>query len=284
MKRLSNFILLVVILLTFGGCASTPAKFNTTYLPNAIPNNPVERIVLAPDDNDLIAKYRRKPIFSNDIGLFWLAADSLYLNLEGSGIYVVSLSTKNIKKMTPDEEKDVKQLISQKIVIDSAQKEGLLDLAVKVVSYLFSYFGQEYTGKIIDNNQEIQFYIQTAEKRGDTFEANCVSAKLRGKLTSAKGQVVNTEWDYSCDWLPQTIANKKVPQLLRKLQISPSGKYYLYENILYRLGKNGASEDLIANYPYVISLSVNPNWTKIAVLRGKGGKYWIEFFDIRIES
>jgi hypothetical protein len=283
MKKLCHFYLSVLVLLVIVGCASTPVKFNEIYLPNAIPNKPNERVTFQSDVNKAIAQYLRKPDFSNNIELCWLAADNLYLNLEGSGVYVINPGTKDIRKLISNEEKDILQKISQKVnIANTAKKAGLIK---KVSSYLFSYLGQEYEGEIIDNNNKLQVYIQTNEKRSDdVYRVPCESAKLMGKLTNNKGNELDIQWDYNCEWLPQAIADYKVPQLLKKLNISPSGKYYLCGSILYSADKNGIKVDLMPQYPNVISISVNPEWSKIAVLRGKGGKYWIEFFDIRIES
>jgi hypothetical protein len=280
MKRLCHSYLSVLVLLVVVGCASAPAKFNETYLPNAIPDKPNELVTFEPDINKAIAQYARKPDFSNVIELFWFEANNLYLNLEGSAVYLINPSTKNVEKLNAAEREPIKAMISKKINITNTAKEA--GLARKVASYLFSSLGQQYSGEIIDNNNKWQVNVETNMKRSDNADQVCASAKLIGKLTDDKGKKLAMQWDFNCEWLPQTVADYKVPQILRRLQISPSGKYYLYGGILYRTDRSGAGVDLIANYSNVISISANPDWTKIAILRGTSNKYWIEIFNFRV--
>jgi len=283
MKKGSRFYLLLLVLLLVEGCAVTSARFNETYMKNAVPNKPNEQLTFSNDVNKAIEQYLSKAKFSNNTELYWRDADNLYLNLEGKTIYAVHPNNKDVRKLEADEEQAAIDNMSKKVAVANISKDA--GLTTKITSYLFSNLGQKYTGEIIDNDNKIQVYAEVKEGgRDNVTETPCESATLEGKLTGRDGKEIDFKWNYNCDWLPQAVADYKVPQFLKKIYVSPSGKYYLYGGLLYSAAKKGAVVNLISNYPNVLSISVNPAWSKLAILRGAYGKYWIEFFDFKVEE
>lgn len=283
MKKGSHFYLLLLFLLIAEGCTVSPARFNETYLKTARPDQPAEQIAFQSAVNDEIENYLSKPKFSNNVELYWRDADNLYLNLEGKAVYAVYPASRDVRKLEGAEEQAAVEKMARKVnIANVAQDEGL---ATKITSYLFSNLGQKYTGEIFDNNNKIQvFAILKEGGRDNVTETPCESASLEGKLSGLDGRETAFKWNYNCDWLPQKIADYKVPQIFKKVYVSPSGKYYLYGSLLYDAAKKGAPVDLMSNDPGVISIAVNPAWSKIAVLRGAGHQYRIEFLDLKVED
>lgn len=281
MKR--NLLAWVLIAtLIIAGCATATVKFNRSYMPNAIPDKPEMTMAFDDENNKQIKKYADKVDYLNDIWLFWLKADDLYLNLEGSGIIVIHPSTKKTEWLKINDEKETAKIISEKAKItNDISKEPIYK---RLAASVMSSFGQQYSGEFIDNSQKLQVVIKTEEKRreGDITHT-CTQAKLKGTFVNNQGKSRELEWNYNCNWLPKSVANAKVPQLLRKFQISPTGIYYAYGSTLFpAIGKQTVGEELMVGYP-IISASINPEWTKIAVLRNKDDQYWIEFFEIKLD-
>ncbi len=270
---------LVIAFLAVAGCAPTAAKFNKVYMPSASERTS-ERIALEPEDNKIIADYLNAPKYANDVWLFWLKTNVIYMNVEGRGILAISPESKKVRWLQDAEEKGASKAIEDKVAIaNDVDKEALYK---RLASHVISSLGHSYSGKLIDNNQELKVSISTDEKRersGDAFV--CAEAKLKAKFVNEKGRARELQWEYNCDWLIRATADVKIPQILRRFQISPSGDYYAYGENLYRAGRRGDGEKLIDDYP-IISASIDPSWKKIAVLRNKGNQYWIEIFGIKV--
>lgn len=280
-RRLIGLSGAVLLLL---GCASSHGEFNSKYLMDAVPEAPSARINFNPSQNQIIQKYLRSPRLRNDAALFWLYPDRIYLNLEGGEILSVDTADSTVSVLNAEDKAKVYRLLSQRVRIDNtAQEKGVVS---QLIGSLFSFAGQQYRGEIAENGgQRLKVEIQTDETRAEVnaeATANCASAKLMGQLADGDGHSLPIQLDFSCEWLPRSLADEKVPQLLRKIQISPSGEYVFYESILYRVDAHGAEEKIITDYPNVINSTLSPDWTGIAVLRGKGKEYWIELFPLHI--
>lgn len=275
-----NFVGLLLVVLILAGCAALQPKFDNNYLSDASPDNPKVKISFKMDVNDNIIKYNSKSRYANNIELYWLDAQNIYLYLENSAVYSINTTT-NAVSMLEDGEKDeiVARIMKRVFITNTAEKSGFLK---KATSYLLSTFGQQYTGELVDKENIFQIYAALVMQRGnDSSEKSCESATLSAKLTNDKGKEMNIVWPYPCDWTPQPIANNKVPQILRRLYTSPSGQYVLDKSKLYRYGAQKAKTDLILNYPNVVSITVKPDWKSIAILRESHNKYWIELFDLK---
>lgn len=280
--RKSVFVyFLAFIILTAGGCAPSATKFNVKYLPGAVADKPQDRVTLSAGINNEIERYNSRVNIANHIELCWLSSESIYLNLDGLAIYNINPVSGDVNKLSGDERINAARTISEKInIINEAKTSGV---AKKVSSYLFSSFGQHYSGEIIDNKNKLRFYIKTEMQReGNSSETDCRSALLNVTLTGARGRETEVKWNFKCDWMPQSISDYKVPQILRRVQISPAGKHYLHGSILYNAGRSEPIADLLDGYSNVISVSANPDWTKLAVLRNSGNRYWVELFNLRV--
>lgn len=277
-----QIVILLITLLAIAGCAKEPYKFNRDYLPTAVPGKPSIQIFFEDEKNQIIGKYLNEARYSNDLWLFWLAEDTLCLKLEGTGIIAIHPSTQKVNWLQDNKRNEIEKTISEKVTISNDAAEEALYM--QVLSRFISSFGQQYSGKIIDNDHILKVNAKTVEKHRDNGLSKqvCTEAKLKVKLTDVKERSSELELEYNCDWLPQPVSDIKVPQFLRRFQISPSGNYYAYGSRLYRLGRKDSHVELMSDYPH-ISASINPEWTKIALLRNKGKQYCIEVFNIEIE-
>ncbi len=261
------------------GCASS-AGFNKTYLPKAVADNPGAKIALSPEDGMLLSRYLSESKFGNHVGLYWMDENVIYLNLADSAVFGIDTAAGAARELVETKARAAREKIARKVNIapDDDGRGVIRQYAAKVLSYM----GHKFTGSVTDNGHKIGVEVKTSETRDDVNNARCASAKISGKLTGSRGKITDVEWNYSCDWVAQSVAFAKVPQLLSALQVSPSGQYYLYGTRLYNVDKNTSAGDIISNYAGMLAVSANPAWTKIAVLRGSGKTYWIEIFDFQI--
>lgn len=281
MKKIRLFVLGVMVLFVVAGCASITG-FNKTYMPKAVPDKPVDKIALPAEESRIVANYISQKKFVNHVGLYWLAGDTLYLNLADGAIIGINPQTKSVQELLDKDANAARQKLASKMNVEPDHEgRGIIR---QFAASIFSYMGQKFTGDVTDNNQKIGVEVGTYENRNPSNNSRCETAKIRGQLINAKGKRTDVEWDYQCEWLIQSTTLKKVPQLLSTLQVSPSGKYYLYGSLLYSVDKNIRVGDLLNNYSNTLAVSVNPDWTKIAVLRGKSKAYWIEIFDFQIDD
>lgn len=282
--RKALFVFLSITMLIVGGCASPAGKLNTAYVLKG-PETADKKIAFDGKDNQVIAAYLNRARYANDLWLFWLTADNLYLNLEDSGIILIQPALKKMRWLEGDERKEAVKMISKKVsIMNDVSSESIYK---KIASSVLSSLGQRYTGEVIDNGKQLKVVARVSEIResreGQGITAGCSKSKLEATLVNTKGEAKEIEWEYNCDWMPQSVADTKVPQMLRKLQIAPSGKYYSDGKQLYRADRrNAGAEDILGNDN--LSASMNPQWTKIAVLKNVGQQYWIEFYDISIEK
>ncbi len=280
MRKIITASLMLLISLTLAGCGAGKVQFNETYLPGAAPDQPLAKIALDSTVRDDLAQYQRQAKLANNIELCWPAADTLYLHLEKAAVYAVHPVAASVTRLGDDERKAALAEINKKITITNTAAGG--GLLKKATSYLFSTFGQQYTGEMIDGGNPYPLEVKLEMTRGaDTSETSCASVKLKIQLTDSKGKQMHLEEPYPCDWSAQPIANDKVPQILRQLYASPSGKYLLNANQLYRFGAQKPLADLFSGYPGVVSVAVKPDWTQIAVLRQSRDAYGIEFFNLK---
>lgn len=280
MKKMKWFALGISVLILFAGCALT-SSFNKTYMPAAVPDKPADKISLSADDSRVVSKYISQKTLSNYIGLFWLTTDTIYVNLEDSAIFSVNVKTKSAQELQGNEAGEARKSIAQKTDI-KPDDEGR-GVVRQFAASVFSYMGHKFSGDLTDNGQKIGVEIKTFENRDPSNASRCESMKLKGQLTNSKGKKTDVELDYDCAWGTQVYAFKKVPQLLSRFQVSPSGKHYLYGSRLYSVEKNVLVGDLLNNYSGTVAVSANPDWSKIAVLRGQGKSYWVEVFDLQIK-
>lgn len=270
-----------IVLLILFGCSTTQPRYNTKYLPDAAAGNPAERIPFYVTQNRTIDNYLTSLKIAHDIALFWIDADRIFLNLDGAKAFSITIADQTIDEINIEDEPELSKRLSHKVnITNTITQKGLLR---QIAGSLFSLSGQHYTGEISVTDQHIlKVDVKTSETRADTgFEAEtCTSAQLSGVLTISALKAIAVQWPYPCDWLPKTVADVKVPQILRKIQMAPSGDYLFAENTLYSVDPNGSGETLIAYDPYMISTAVNPDWTQIAILKGKKGKYWIELLNL----
>lgn len=281
MKRCVFLILMVLLVLMSVGCSSG-AKFNQTYMPKALPDQPATKIVLGAEDSRIVAGYVSQTKLTNFVSMHWLAEEAIYLNLTDSSIFVIRPVDKLALSLQGAEAEDARERIAHRVQVslDNEGKGVIRQFAAGVLSY----GGQKMVGDIIDNEQTIVVDVKTFEKRETADQPKCESVKLKGRLINGKGKVTDVAWDFDCAWVPQSLSLKKIPQLLSLVQVSPSGKYYLYGSLLYQVDKNAIVNDLLAGYSNVIAVSANPSWTKIAVLRGKGKTYWVEIFPMQFDD
>ncbi len=280
MKKTITVGLMLIMIMATAGCFAGKMTFNQTYLPGADADKPAIKVVFSNDVNDDIAGYNRKAKLANNIELSWTAPDKLYLHLENSSVYIINPATGDMSRLADDERKEAADLITKKVnITNTAANSGLVK---KVMSYVLSTFGQQYTGELHDHGNIFEIYAAVEMQRGtDSSEKSCESARLKAKLTNFQAKEMNLQWPYPCDWTPQTISNYKVPQILRKLHISPSGKYILFEGNLYRFGKEQVEAQLLSTYSGVVSIAVRPDWSSIAILKKSGNKHWVEFFTLK---
>lgn len=281
MNKIWSFVLGMVFLFVVAGCASI-SGFNKTYMPKAVPEKPADKIVLAAEDSKVISKYISQKKLVNHVGLYWLSADTMYLNLADGAIFGINPQTKAVQELLESKAGDARRKIASRMNVEPDHEgRGIIR---QFAASIFSYMGQKFAGDLTDNNHKIGVEIGTYENRNPSNNSKCETAKLKGQLINEKGKRTDVEWDYQCEWLIQSTTLKKVPQLLSTLQVSPSGKYYLYGSLLYSVDQNARVCDVLNNYSRTVAVSVNPDWTKIAVLRGKFGTYWIEIFDFQTQD
>ena len=232
----------------------------------------------------MIDKYLRSAKDEDDAALFWFETDRAHLNLEGDALISINTSDETTQIIDDENKKKFKTFLSQKVnIANTITEKGILS---QLVGAYFTLAGQHYAGQLVFDSQRIvNVDIKTSEKRHDSgMEAEtCSSAKLIGALSMTQTQTVPVQWEYPCKWLPQSIADVKVPQILQQVLLSPSGKYFFHKITLYNVEQNGDSEEVLGNYPDMISATINPDWTLLAVFAGKDKKYRVDIFELQIE-
>lgn len=271
----------VWIIVGVAGCGAA-VQFNRTYLPAAVPDRPAARIVFEGPEGRRIAAYARQTRIANFFDLQWLEEKGIYLNLEGDSLLVIDPVQLRVHEASDVEAVAVKQQLAQKVVV-SLDQEGMGFFAEMTARFL-SYSGLRFVGELRDNGHTIGVEIITDQKREEPDHVACKSMQLKGKLTSPHHGVTDVAWDFNCEWMPPAITALKVPQLLRRLRVSPSEKYYLYGSILYRVENNETVGDLLGGYPGVIAVSVNPAWTAIALLRHQDNFFCLEIFPVEFDE
>lgn len=281
MKFMKWYTLWITVLFVITGCVST-TYFNKTYMPKAVPDKPENKITMTSEDSQIVSKYLSQTRLTNHVGLYWLTEDVIYLSLADGAIFSINTQTKSIQQQQDPEANEARQRIAQKVNI-SQNQEGR-GVVRQFAASIFSYMGQNFEGDLTDNKHRIAVEAKTYEKRDASNFSRCESMKIKGQLTNSKGRKTDVEWDYDCAWVTQSVTLIKVPQLLSGLQVSPSGKYYLFGSLLYSVDANKLMSDVLKNYPGTLAVSVNPGWSKMAVLRGTGKTYWVEFFDFQTDD
>lgn len=278
-------IVLLILPLVLLGCGPAKVKFNRNYLPNAIAEQPAHQIHFSESQNLIIERYLRSLEYGNDLALFWFHRNKAYLNLEGDVLFSIDMNSRQINAMGTEDTAGIRLRLSQKTkIINTVTKKGI---ASQIAGSIFPLIGQHYTGEVsVDDQRTLKVDIKTSETRNDTHMSaqTCASAKLIGDLTTDQEKIFSVQWDYPCAWLPRSVADLKISQILRKVRLSPSGNYLFYKNRLYKAGPNSTNEPLVQNYPHMICSTISPDWTAIAILRGDKGKHWIELFDMRLSD
>lgn len=265
------------------GCGTTKGQFNNHYLPDAGTDKAVRQIRFTDAQNSTIKAYVNSPDETHDTALFWLSPEHIYLNLDGDKIFAITPDSQQIKILTPEEKVEISQTITQKAQLtNTVTEKGVIS---QLVGSLFAKSGQRYSGKImVDEQRQIEVRLKTIQNREgtDIESSTCSSGELTGDLSLDNEKIFSIQWDFPCDWLPRSVSDIKVPQLMRRVQLSPSGQYLFYQNLLYNTAGEIQEKKLFWDYAYTISTAVSPDWTTLAILRGKSGQYWIELFDLHL--
>ncbi len=285
-KYYAGCSIVMVLTLILWGCTGSKGKFNTDYLPDAVADEPGQRIDFDNAQNQTIDSYltfSRSYKEKYDAGLYWMNQDRVFLNLEDETIFSIDIKDREISESDSETRAEINQVLSKKVnVINTATLKGAL---TNIVSSLFSSVGQHYTGDIsVGEPNSLEVDIRTKEIRNDTSmdAITCLSSQLVGKFTINGEKNIAVQWDYPCPWLPRSIADIKIPQILRKVQVSPAGRHLFYNTMLYDARGDGTEQRLVWDYTGIICTAINPEWTTLAILRGKKGQYWIEFYDLRL--
>jgi hypothetical protein len=285
MKRNIYFVFLALITLSFilAGCATTTIRFNSKYLPDANAEKPLERFDFNTSQNQMIKRYLNAPKTLNDAALFWFGGQKIVLNLEGVEMLSIDAANQRITELADEEKKHIAKELSQKVnITNEVTQKGAISQILKSV---FSYGGQRYTGEISFGEPpplKVALETQQTLSEDNPKAAVCITAKIIGEFTDTEGNTVPIDWDCPCEWMPRAIADIKIPQQLRKIQMAPSADHIVFENILYAIKAAGKKEKLFESTSSIVSSAINPDWTRIAFLRGKDGNYWIDLFEISV--
>jgi hypothetical protein len=299
-KRLIVSCLAAYTALMIGGCTPPKPEFNQTYLPNAAPGAPVERIELT----EMLANKAAKnwhmsgsDIKALPLSLHWIGDDNLLFSILSKDrqkplhSLLVIRRTGQIRVLEDAEQDALMSGVEKNILADNTGSWAaeLAKFAVQATTTLAGLHGgmnidggsgEHFSGKLENNGYVLDINARVKRNKWSVFPSsyNCyysIKNSRTGETLEGKAKIEKS--------------GKKRESLenwLRSWKISPEGRFYLIRKTATFIDpENGGNTDcrLIEHYPYV-SLDVSPSWDRIALLMTKKNEktkqtdYWIEFY------